>query len=162
MTPVSKGDPSLTSPISSSAHPAAPATPARPPRSPGTYGRLSAFYFLYFLAGGFYFPFVSLFYRSLGFGGGQIGLLAALAPLTGIIMGPVWGYLADQRGWRVPLLRLSLLGAVLCAPLLLLPHAFPLVAVLVALLALCLSPTIPLADATTLEWVKGEGVTTYG
>ena len=127
------------------------------------YTRLSAFYLFYFLAAGVYFPFVSLFYKDLGFSGEQIGLLGALAPLAGIALGPVWGYLADQRGWRLPLLRWSLLLAALGAPLLLLPRSFGPVALVVGLVALCLSPAIPLADATTLEWVKRTGwPATYG
>src|SRR4051794_11079253 len=92
----SKGASSLPSPRGI----APPPPPSgQSPEVPGSYARLSSFYFLYFLAGGFYFPFVSIFYRNLGFTGGQIGLLAALGPLVGIIMGPVWGHLADQRGW---------------------------------------------------------------
>ncbi len=126
------------------------------------YTRLSALYFLYYVASGFYMPFVSLFYKNLGFSGGQIGLLAALAPLVGMVMGPFWGYVADTRGQRIVLLRLALVGGILTAPLLLLPRTFVPVAVLIALLTLCLSSVLPLTDTTTLEWVKHAGGTTYG
>ena len=56
---------------------------------------LRAFYFCYFAAGASLFAFLVLYYEELGLPGPQIGLLAAIPPLTLLVAAPVWGGLAD-------------------------------------------------------------------
>jgi MFS transporter, PPP family, 3-phenylpropionic acid transporter len=64
-----------------------------------------AFYALYFGAGVFLSPFLSLYFSELGFTGSQIGVLRGIAPLIAIVSTPLWGALADLSG-RHRLLRL--------------------------------------------------------
>jgi MFS transporter, PPP family, 3-phenylpropionic acid transporter len=64
-----------------------------------------AFYALYYGAGVFVSPFLSLYYSELGFTGKQIGVLRGIAPLVSVVSAPLWGALADLSG-RHRLLRL--------------------------------------------------------
>jgi MFS transporter, PPP family, 3-phenylpropionic acid transporter len=77
--------------------------PARATRQAMLYAR--AFYALYYGAGVFVSPFLSLYYSELGFTGRQIGVLRGIAPLVSVVSAPLWGALADLSG-RHRLLRL--------------------------------------------------------
>jgi PPP family 3-phenylpropionic acid transporter len=58
-------------------------------------GRAAAAYVAYFVAIGAWFPYVPVFYESLGFDLATIGLLAAAAAATSLVAGPAWGTIAD-------------------------------------------------------------------
>jgi PPP family 3-phenylpropionic acid transporter len=118
---------------------------------------MKLFYMLYFGAAGLYFPYVGLYYHAIHLNGAQIGLAASLAPLGGVVLQPLWGLLSDRYGWRKRLLAISLLAASLAAPLVTMAHSFAALLLLIALLAVSLSPAIPLADATTLDWLSARG-----
>jgi len=63
------------------------------------------FYFFYYGAMAALTPFLTLYYQSLGLSGTQIGLLAGLVPLTGMLSGALWSATADAtRRYRVILL----------------------------------------------------------
>lgn len=118
---------------------------------------MKLFYLSFYVAAGVYFPYVGLYLRSLHYSGAQIGLIAALAPLASLLLPSLWGTLSDRLGWRKPLLIVSLLLATFAAPVVSQVHAFAAVLGLFILLAVTLSPSVPLADATTLEWLRGHG-----
>ncbi len=118
---------------------------------------MKLFYLLYFGATGVYFPYVGLYYRAIHLNGAQIGLAASLVPLGGVALQPLWGMLSDRFGWRKRLLALSLLAAALAAPLVTLAHSFAALLALVAILAIAISPAVPLSDATTLDWLSTRG-----
>ena len=118
---------------------------------------MKLFYLWYFMAAGIYFPYLSLYLRAIHLDGAQIGLVASTAPLAGVVLQPLWGTLSDRYGWRKPLLTLSLLAAALIAPAVALAHAFAALLPLFIALAAATSPTVPLADATTLEWIRRHG-----
>ena len=118
---------------------------------------MKLFYLWYFMATGIYFPYLSLYLRAIHLDGAQIGLVASTAPLAGVVLQPLWGTLSDRYGWRKPLLTLSLLAAALIAPAVALAHAFAALLPLFIALAVATSPTVPLADATTLEWIRRHG-----
>ena len=48
------------------------------------------FYFIFYAAMAALSPFLTLYYQSLGLSGTQIGLLAGLVPLTGMLSGTLW------------------------------------------------------------------------
>ncbi|HZU14825.1 MAG TPA: MFS transporter [Chloroflexota bacterium] len=118
-------------------------------------------YFCYFFGSASYITFAVLYWRSIHLSGAQIGLIASIGPLAGLAMQPAWGFLSDRYRLRTRLLGAGLLTSALVAPALLLSHRFVLIVLLVVALAIALSPIIPLADATTLEWVQRHGGT-YG
>lgn len=71
------------------------------------YWRLSFFYFAYFAVLGGFMPYWSLYLQSWQFGPVAIGQLMAIGMLTRIIAPSFWGYLADQTGQRLLLVRLG-------------------------------------------------------
>ena len=67
--------------------------------------RSKLFYFVYYGAAAALTPFLTLYYQSLGLSGTQIGLLAGLVPLTGMLSGSLWSAAADAtRRYRAVLL----------------------------------------------------------
>jgi len=118
---------------------------------------MKLFYLLYFAATGVYFPYVGLYYRAIHLDGVQIGLAASLVPLGGVALQPLWGMLSDRFGWHKPLLVLSLLAASIAAPLVTLAHSFATLLPLVAVMAITISPAVPLSDATTLDALSTRG-----
>ena len=118
---------------------------------------MKAFYLCYFVAVATYTPYLSLYLRAVHLNGSQIGLIASLSPLVGVVLPPLWGTLSDRFGWRKRLLNLSLLVVALVAPTVALAHTFGALLALVGVLAIALSPVAPLADATTLDWLRRHG-----
>jgi len=118
---------------------------------------MKAFYLCYFVAVATYTPYLSLYLRAIHLNGSQIGLIASLSPLVGVVLPPFWGTLSDRFGWRKRLLSLSLLVVALVAPTVALAHTFGALLALVGVLAIALSPAAPLADATTLDWLRCHG-----
>lgn len=118
---------------------------------------MKLFYLCYYIAAGIYFPYLGLYLRAIHLSGVQIGLVASVVPLAGVALQPMWGLLSDRLGWRKPLLVLSLLSAALVAPAVTLAQSFGALLPLFALLAVALSPAVPLSDATTLEWLRRHG-----
>src|SRR5579872_2412551 len=117
------------------------------------------YYFWFFGAAGIYFPYVSLYYQAIHLDGAQIGLLSSLPPLAGVLLPPLWGILSDRHGWRKRILILSLLTGAILAPFVPLFGSFLAILLAIVLLAVALSPAPPLADATTLEWLRAHGGT---
>src|SRR5689334_22524799 len=118
---------------------------------------LKSFYLCYFIAVGIYSPYLGLYFRAIHLDGVQIGLVSSLVPLAGVLLPPLWGTLSDRYRWRKRLINGALLAAALIAPAVVLAHSFAVLLVLVILLAIALSPAIPLSDATTLETVRQHG-----
>ena len=67
-------------------------------------GRILLAYLIYFAAIGAAFPYLPVFYRDIGLGLEQIGILTALQAAIQLLLAPVWGGLAD----RFPQTRLTL------------------------------------------------------
>ena len=72
-------------------------------RRAGWSARFGLFWF--FAAIGAFTPFVTLYYRELGFSGPRVGVLAALPALAVALSGPLWGATADALGIHSGLLR---------------------------------------------------------
>src|SRR5579875_3775511 len=124
---------------------------------------MKLFYLLYYAAAGIYLPYVALYLHAIGLDGSQIGLVSSVVPLVGMALQPLWGTLSDRYGWRKRLLVLSPLTAALAAPAVALAHSFGAILPLVVVLAIALGPSVPLADATTLEWLRRHsGSGSYG
>lgn len=77
------------------------------------YWNLSGFYFAYFAVLGAMVPFWSLFLQDRGFSLTDIALLAAIPMATRIVAPNLWGWLADRRHARMPIVRLGTLAAIL-------------------------------------------------
>ena len=127
------------------------------PRLGSRLWNLKSFYLCYFIAVGIYSPYLGLYFRAIHLDGVQIGLVASLVPLAGVLLPPLWGTLSDRYRWRKRLINGALLAAALIAPAVVLAHSFAVLLVLIVLLAIALSPAVPLSDATTMETVRPRG-----
>lgn len=79
--------------------------------SPRNLRLIRLYYFLWIGAGGFLFPFVTLFYRDRGLSGAEIGLLSALGAVAGMLSAPFWGRRGDASPHPRRLLALALFGS---------------------------------------------------
>src|SRR5258708_30516581 len=83
-----------------------------PPSQPSV-GGPSIVYALLFFAVGTFFPYLSVFYRSVGLSFEGIGVVTALTGFVAVVAAPVWGAAVDRlRDARGPLLVAGLWGAV--------------------------------------------------
>ncbi len=114
-----------------------------------------ALYFFVFAALGAFFPYINVYYRSIGLSGTQIGLIGSLAPLVGMIASPLWGLFSDRFGVTRPLLMLAVAGAILSALGLSAAPTFVWLLPIVAVYAFFANPIMPLLDSTTLELLQG-------
>ncbi|WAR04718.1 MFSD6-like protein [Mya arenaria] len=72
--------------------------------------KFKSFFFFFGGAIGCVFPYFSIYYKQLGFGPNQIGVIAGVRPLIGFCSGPLWGSLADRFRVRRIMLCCSALG----------------------------------------------------
>lgn len=111
---------------------------------PATIG--AAYYGFFWPMVALYAPFFNVYLLALGFSGTQIGILAAVFPLFALVVAPALTSLADQRGWRLRLLQLSLIGWAVVLLLFRFPTSFVPFLLLVILEAAMRSPSLPIAD----------------
>jgi PPP family 3-phenylpropionic acid transporter len=116
---------------------------------------LAAYYFWYFAAIGVSEPYLTPFWRSLGFSSSQLGLLTAIGPAVALFAPFLWGAYADatRQGGRIFLLNTWVAALVA----LLFPNLrglFP-VGVAVLVYALFRTPLIPLANSMTFRALAG-------
>lgn len=76
------------------------------------YWKLSGFYFAYFAVLGAMVPFWSLFLQDRGFSLTEIALLTAIPLGTRIVAPNIWGWIADHRNARLPVVRAGTLVAI--------------------------------------------------
>jgi len=83
-----------------------------PPRQPSVRGPAVVYAVLFFAVGTF-FPYLSVFYRSVGLSFEGIGVITALTGFVAVVAAPVWGAAVDRlRDARGPLLVAGLWVAV--------------------------------------------------
>lgn len=119
------------------------------------YWSLSAFYFFFFAVVGALLPFWPLYLESLGFGPVQIGTLVALVMVTKIIAPNVWGWVADRRGRRMPLVRLACIAAALIFAAVLPATRFWWIALLMVAYSFFWNSALPQFEAVTLNSLSG-------
>jgi PPP family 3-phenylpropionic acid transporter len=113
-------------------------------------------YAAFFAAAGSFVPYLSLYYRDLGFQLGEIGGILALASLIGLVAAPAWGSLSDKHHGS-PLILLAATGTALAGTALLLlgPEELGLGRLAVvggaALLGCGIAGMLPIIDARALE-----------
>lgn len=116
----------------------------------------SAFYLLAFAAYAAVFPFVALYYQSLGFSGGQVGLLLSVPPLASLIASPLWTGLADASRRHRRVLVVTILTSTAGMAALPWIRAFTPLFVAIVAIALLSAPVMALVDTATLSMLGGE------
>lgn len=112
--------------------------------------QLAVFYFWYFAFLGAYAPFWPLYLESVGLSAPQIGVLLSLVPVTRMLGPAFWGWLADRRGARVPIVRLTTLATLVLFCGVFAGHGFVWLAAVMFAMNLFWSGSLPLVEATTM------------
>jgi PPP family 3-phenylpropionic acid transporter len=102
------------------------------------------------------FPYLPVYYRSVGLSLGEIGLLGSLAAAVGLVGAPLWGTLADRYPTSRLILPLAATVAALAALGLALAREPVAIAGAVMAFSVALSGLTPIIDARALETVQGD------
>lgn len=113
-------------------------------------GRLATFYFFYFAFLGVFAPYWALYLKSVGLTSAQIGMLLAVVPVTRMAGPAFWGWVADTRGQRAPIVRITTLCTLLTFCGVFVDSSFVWLLVVMLAMNLFWSGTLPLVEATTL------------
>ena len=108
-----------------------------------------ALFYLGFFGGmGMFLPFINVYWRQeFGFSGRQIGLLSLVRPLMAVVFAIPVASFADRRQWRIPILMSTLIGTGLVFVFAGYLYTFTAWMIGVLLMAIVMSPTMPLADS---------------
>jgi len=117
--------------------------------------RLSGFYFFYFAILGAMLPYWGLYLEFRGFMPLEIGYLAAVTLGTRLFAPYLWGWLSDEFGGRVAIIRLaSLLAAIAFCGVLLEPR-FSWFVGIILLYSFFWNAALPQFEVVTLNYYKG-------
>ncbi|MFN8412688.1 MAG: MFS transporter [Anaerolineales bacterium] len=109
-------------------------------------------YYLFWLgAGGFIYPFISLFYKQQGLSGTQIGWLGTTASVIGLISAPLIGRISDSVSNPRRVLQVCLVSSSILYLLLSQQKVFLWIAAIIAIEAMIGAPIYPLSDAQALN-----------
>lgn len=127
-----------------------------PPRA-----RSALAYAAVFAAAGAFIPYLPLYYRSLGFGLGELGGILALGSLVGLAASPAWGALSDRRRGSPLVLLAATVTALAGTGLLALSAERLAVIAGAAVLGAGMAGLAPILDARALE-TAGANRSGYG
>ena len=95
--------------------------------------KIRIYFALYIGAGGFLYPFISLYYKQVGLTGAQMGLLASLGWTISMLAAPLWGRWGDTARKPKLVLQIALVGAGLSNLFLGLQNTFLAIALFIAI-----------------------------
>ena len=109
------------------------------------------YYLLWTGAGGFIFPFITLFYAQRGLSGTQIGWLSTIASLIALISAPLISRMGDNLTSPRRVLQVCLFGSGILILWLSQQSAFAWMALIIAVESFIGAPVYPLSDAQALN-----------
>jgi PPP family 3-phenylpropionic acid transporter len=115
------------------------------------YWRLSGFYFFYFATLGALVPFWGLYLQDRGFTPLDIGQLMAILMATKLVGPNLWGWIADQYGRRMRLVRLASLLSALVFLGIFAVQGFWALALVMTLFSLFWNASLPQVEAVTFN-----------
>ncbi|BCJ87206.1 MFS transporter [Effusibacillus dendaii] len=124
--------------------------------------RFCLFYFFLFFGFGAHLPMFSLYLKSFGLSGVEIGILLSAGPIVSILVQPVWGMITDRFQAQKQVLAGALLAGASLG--LLFPSVngrYGWLLLLYILLIVFQSAVVPVIDAMTLDFFQGRK-TNYG
>ncbi len=125
------------------------------------YRQLAGFYFFYFAYIGAFAPFFGVYLAATGLTPVEIGVVMALPQVTRIVAPHLWGWLADARGSRMHVVRVTTLAAALFWLGMFAGGGFLWICAIVFGMCFFFSAALPLMEAATLTHV-GEQLGRYG
>jgi MFS transporter, PPP family, 3-phenylpropionic acid transporter len=102
------------------------------------------------------FPYLPVYYRSVGLSLGEIGLLSSLAAAVGLVGSPLWGALADRYPTSRAVLPAAATLAALAALALALARQPVAIAGAVIATSVALAGVTPILDARAIDTVRGD------
>ncbi|MCU0868993.1 MAG: MFS transporter [Burkholderiales bacterium] len=130
-------------------------TPPQPPAGAAALRPLGAFYFWYFAWLGLWGPYFTLYLKAQGLAAFEIAVLVAIVPVTRMVGPTLWGAVADARGRRIGIVRLTATGASIAFAGVFASASFTwLFAVLLVTNAFSCG-LLPLVEATTMGHLTG-------
>ena len=123
---------------------------------PLPYWRLSLYYFFYFAFIGIFSPYFTLYMQSLTMSAADIALLMSQMQLMRLVAPAFWGWLADKRGCRVDIIRLSALCACIGFTGFFLTDNFIQLFIPMTLMAFFWSAALPLVESLTFSHLADE------
>ena len=109
------------------------------------------YYFFWLGAGGFIYPFISLFYKHQGLSGTQMGLLGTIGSIIALISAPLIGRISDTVSNPRRVLQICLMGSALLYLALSQQSMFIWIALIIAVESFIGAPIYPLSDAQALQ-----------
>jgi MFS transporter, PPP family, 3-phenylpropionic acid transporter len=108
-------------------------------------------------------PFFALLLRSRGLRADQIGLVLATLALANLVVGPIWGHVADTRSGRIRAIRTAALASIAAGVgYAFLAHGFWLLLLGAALLSSAWAPVVPFGDALAVVRLGERALVEYG
>ncbi|MBN1261292.1 MAG: MFS transporter [Anaerolineae bacterium] len=123
-------------------------------RSKSFHSRFAAFFALFFMGNGIFFPYLNAFLIHRGLTGTQLGLLLGAISLTGIFAQPVWSYLGDLSHGRKHVLTLASATAAVAAIGFLVSHTFGWLFFVSIVYAILRAPIMALGTAVTFDYLE--------
>ena len=105
--------------------------------------KIRIYFALYLGAGGFLYPFLSLYYKQIGLTGTQMGLLASLGWTISMLFAPLWGRWGDTAHRPKLILQIALIGAGLSNLFLGLQSTFLTIALFIAIGSFLTTHSVP-------------------
>lgn len=124
-------------------------------------GRLATFYCFYFGFLGVFAPYWGLYLKSVGLSSAQIGIILAVIPVTRMVGPAFWGWVADSRGERAPIVRITTIGTLVAFCGVFFDSSFAWLFAVMVVMNLFWGGTLPLVEATTLAHL-GDRLGGYG
>lgn len=118
------------------------------------YSRLSSVYFIYYAFVGGFVPYWGLYLKSLHFSPTDIGLLLSLFQFSRVFAPSFWGWLADHTQRRTAWIKLTAGLGMLSFIGIFFGTSFAWLFMVMAILSLFTSSTLPLLESTTLALIK--------
>lgn len=115
------------------------------------YWRLSSFYFFYFAVLGVLVPYWGLYLEHRGFTPLQIGELVAVFMATKVIAPNIWGWIADDTGQRMAMVRYASLLSILTFIGVFFADGFWTLALVMALFSFFWNASLPQFEAVTFN-----------
>jgi len=115
-----------------------------------------ALYFAYYAGAASLIPFLSLYLRSIGLSGSEIGVLVAIPPAMVFLGAGFWGFAADRSKRPLWVFRAATLISVVAALVIPVPTAVVLLAGVIAVYAFGQSGIVPLLDSMVLKGLGSE------
>ncbi|SNR65609.1 MFS transporter, PPP family, 3-phenylpropionic acid transporter [Methylobacillus rhizosphaerae] len=129
---------------------------------PLPYWRLSGFYFAYFGFVGAFTPFWTLYLQSLAFSAFQIAVLMSLFQIARSFSPSLWGWVADHRGYRVPIIRFLAAASLFAYAGVFFGTGFYWLFAIMLTLSFFWSASLPLIEAVTLGHLGEKRFDRYG